>query len=183
MKNLKYIIIIFSAALLSCSPKINVQLDESMPPLSVENDVVVFGLEHSPPDSSVLVGNLKSGGMMHTGTYTNTCDYKDVISILKEKAKSLGTYIIKINNFVYSNFSSKCIKIDASIYYFKDQKLAVEEYYKENILSMNRDEATIHYMRPYTDPGSKLEAFIYSDLENLPISHFFCTLTMLPFHL
>ena len=142
------------------------EIDKKMPALTIEDDVVIFGLKYTPQENTIFVGNLKSGGQIHYGTYINTCDYFDVISLLRKKARLAGSNIIKINEFEYPSFFSKCIQIDADLYYAKDAKSTIEEYYKRNIRSQNNEEAIVYFMRPYINPGSGLSAKIYSGNQN-----------------
>jgi len=168
MINLRFILFLTYLALVSCAPKIQTEIDKKMPALSVDKDVVVFGLKYTPQDNAVAIGKIKSGGQMHIGTYTtsNTYDYSDVISKLRSKARKSGSNIIKVNELKYPGFSSKSIRIKGELYYAENVKEVVEDYYESNIWSPHDKEAMIYFMRPYMHPGSGLAAKIYSENEN-----------------
>ena len=74
--------------------------------------VIVVPIKTAPPANIYKLGSIKAG---NNATQTH-CDYEEVISEAKDKARAMGGNVVKITGLIAPALISKCYKIKADVY-------------------------------------------------------------------
>jgi len=89
---------------------------------SEEDSIITLPVKMQVSANAVKKGSIKVG---NNATETH-CDYEELITEAKQKAKDMGGNIVKITALVPPAFVSKCYRIEADVYYdskFRDSLL------------------------------------------------------------
>lgn len=142
LSNLNYailLLILFS----SCSPRVSMEIKNEMKPLDRQAEVVVLGVKNDVPNSAQYVGKLNAGNQYTHGSLSDDCDYPDLISSFKIKSRDAGANLLKLHSVKGPNWTSECMRIEASMYYVDDPLKIISEFYPQDL-----DNATIHFIKP-----------------------------------
>ena len=115
----------------------------SMKPLEDSDEVFVFSLNQTVPESSKLLGSLKIAGT--TGT---ACNYEQLISEAKKRARKAGGNIIKITEYEKPRmaiFDNYCDKIRVNIYFHENIKdlATTQNLVRDSITKSNFGDSSI----------------------------------------
>jgi hypothetical protein len=121
VKNIQFLILI-SAILFSCAPRIKSTIKSPQPPLTNELAVVLKPGSELPVDA-IEIGTISSGD----NGFSTHCSYDEIIGTLKERARKSGANILKITEHKLPNGHTTCDRIKAKLYRVTDPK----QYEKE----------------------------------------------------
>lgn len=114
MKNL--IIVPLLLALVSCAPRVIVNVNQGMPELSSIEEIVVIPLTAEVPDNAKMLGTVKIGD----SGFTVDCDYPVIIEAAKKEARKYGGNVLKIVEHQTPGLASTCHQITAQIFYVEN---------------------------------------------------------------
>jgi len=115
MKKVNFIFISL-IVLISCNPKISVQINKSYPVLDYKKEVMVIGLKQKIPEGSEEIGFVK---VEDTG-FTMDCSYEIMVDKAKLEARKIGGNAIKITKHLKPSAKSSCHQIEAKILYLEN---------------------------------------------------------------
>ena len=140
---IKIILLLLLALFVSCAPHVNYQsiLDSKVSKSPNYNISVYHELDPLPPNSE-KIGQIT---ISNSAPSIIDCDYDDIITLAKWKARQVGGDALHITNIELPNESNSCYGIDANVITFdilEDvfwpsidlNKEDFKKYYKENIL-------------------------------------------------
>lgn len=112
MKHLLNLSILLLILLTSCSHTITTSISNPYPPLEVNDNISIIGLNEKYPDNYALVGKLKLGD----SGFSTDCDYYTAMSIAKEEARKSGGNAVKVTSEIQpSIFGSSCYRMTGDI--------------------------------------------------------------------
>ena len=145
MKKLSLLFVLVAVMLASCSPKVTVNLIESLPARQVDS-VIVYEQNEPLPAGARKIGTVKATDPGFTPT--ENCMYSNMLSLAVRKTAECGGNALHVDEHRLPNiWTSTCHRVYGTMYVVPDSAVTIDTYTALQKAEMDNDVELVEFMR------------------------------------
>ena len=126
MKKLSFLFVLVAVMLASCSPRVTVNLVESLPARQVDS-VMVYETDEAVPAGARKIGTVKATDSGFT--FTEDCLYSNMLSLAVRKTAECGGNALHVDKHKKPSFwGSSCHRVYGTMYEIPDSLVSIDTY-------------------------------------------------------
>ncbi|MGB1314344.1 hypothetical protein [Bizionia paragorgiae] len=125
MKNFTRLLFIITViGITSCSPKITSNFTNRQPELTVDDKIALLDIEHSLPENTVKVGELR----FQDSGFSTDCSFNSLMTQARDEARKNGANIVKVVDKKKPDLWSSCYRLRIELYKYNGEVSALPQY-------------------------------------------------------